>query len=280
MSSGELMTSDWKDLADWNVATMDASPARTWTTVPAACGELNRTSRVAWSSPLSGASAIPAEPAATTSAPDTANEPFTSRAPLPLSSGPLTTTVPPLTLASPLESKPSPPASISSVPPVMVTNQPSTAASIPPPRHRAAGAAAAGGGRRAAVASHVEAVVLRCHVDEPAADDDPGALEALVGARDIDGATGDLQDGVGVDPVVARGDRERAAGHQGGDRRVDGIGLRGDRDVAAGDQDVAQRGVLGAVGLEGIAPGDDGQRTRRARPGSPRPGCRRRVRSR
>ena len=68
--------------------------------------------------------------------PLTVKVPLTSSAPLPSFVGPLTTTVPPVMVASPLESSPSPPASIVVVPPLTVTLTPAMPDVAAAVRHR------------------------------------------------------------------------------------------------------------------------------------------------
>ena len=80
----------------------------------------------------SGVSAMPEEPTASRVPPEIVNVPFTSSAPLPLLVGPQTTMVPPVISASPLESKPSPPAFRTTVPPLTTT--PPSMVCMPPPR--------------------------------------------------------------------------------------------------------------------------------------------------
>ncbi len=99
-------------------ATTSPSGSTRCRVVPASTDE----SRVAESQPcpdsVSGATTMPALPAARSVPPSTVKLPLTSSAPLPPCWGPPTTTVPPVISAVPLESKPSPSESRTRVPPV------------------------------------------------------------------------------------------------------------------------------------------------------------------
>ena len=134
--SGLLSTTDWKGFDASQVNTADPSSASTRTTVPAGTALENCRSRVACSEEADGVSTMPTLPAASRVPPETRNSPLMSMAPSREVVGPLITTVPPDMAATPLDSKPSPSASMMSVPPLTSAKRPSMGSSMggPPAR--------------------------------------------------------------------------------------------------------------------------------------------------
>src|SRR3954454_2308354 len=101
-------TTDLASLVTVAEATTVPSEATSSTVSPAAAGESRTTETQPCVEELSGETSIPELPAASSVPPDTTKVPLTSRAPFPASVGPLTVTVPPVIVAEPLESSPSP----------------------------------------------------------------------------------------------------------------------------------------------------------------------------